>query len=83
LAQEERKQMLKSTAACTHFGCQKRFPIGGPYPDCIYHKSPPGRFYFYCYEAERSKSKLILSLFALSQYFMKLPSFGLVVQRKR
>jgi hypothetical protein len=43
-AQEEREKMLKNTVACTHFGCQKRFPTGGPYPDCTYHKSPPGRF---------------------------------------
>ena len=28
--------------SCTRFGCQRRFPKGGPYPSaCIYHKSPP------------------------------------------
>lgn len=43
-AQEDREKMLKSTVACTHFGCQKRFAKGGPYPDCTYHKLPPGRF---------------------------------------
>lgn len=34
-------QQLKNTVACTHFGCQNRFPRGGPYPECRYHKSPP------------------------------------------
>lgn len=28
--------------SCTRFGCQRRFPKGGPYPaNCQYHKSPP------------------------------------------
>jgi hypothetical protein len=40
-AQEERQAQLKNTVACTHFGCQNRFPQGGPYPDCKYHKLPP------------------------------------------
>eukprot|EP00980_Cylindrotheca_fusiformis_P001469 scaffold345_cov134-Cylindrotheca_fusiformis.AAC.80 len=40
-AEDERKEQLKNTVACTHFGCQKRFPKGGPYPECIYHKMPP------------------------------------------
>lgn len=41
--EEKRKkeEMLKSTVACTRFGCNQRFPKGGPYPDCQYHKSPP------------------------------------------
>jgi hypothetical protein len=33
--------MLKNTVQCTHFGCQNRFPRGGPYPECHYHKAPP------------------------------------------
>lgn len=32
---------LKNTVACTHFGCHNRFPPGGPYPECHYHKAPP------------------------------------------
>lgn len=40
-AEEERKNKLKNTVACVHFGCQLRFPKGGPYPDCRYHKLPP------------------------------------------
>jgi hypothetical protein len=31
----------KNTVPCTHFGCKNRFPRGGPYPDCRYHKAPP------------------------------------------
>ena len=38
---ERRKQELESTASCTHFGCKNRFPKGGPYPACQYHKAPP------------------------------------------
>jgi len=40
--EQARKDALKSTVSCTHFGCQKRFPKGGPYPnDCKFHKLPP------------------------------------------
>lgn len=41
--QEEaaRQAALKNTVACTHFGCRKRFPREGPYPECRYHKLPP------------------------------------------
>lgn len=39
--QEKEAEMRKNTVACTHFGCQKRFPKGGPYPECVYHKLPP------------------------------------------
>lgn len=41
--EEKRKKEveLKSTVACTRFGCKQRFQKGGPYPDCIYHKAPP------------------------------------------
>lgn len=35
------KAELANTVACTHFGCKKRFPKGGPYPECTYHKLPP------------------------------------------
>merc|ERR1712157_98449 len=38
---EERRLELERTVACVHFGCKKRFPRGGPYPECQYHKSPP------------------------------------------
>ena len=27
---EEQEELLKNTVACKHFGCQKRFPTGGP-----------------------------------------------------
>ena len=37
----QREEELKNTVQCTHFGCKKRFPRGGPYPDCVYHKAPP------------------------------------------
>jgi hypothetical protein len=43
-AQEEKQrrfQELQNTVACTRFGCKNRFPKGGPYPECHYHKSPP------------------------------------------
>jgi hypothetical protein len=39
--EEARREALKSTVSCTHFGCQKRFPKGGPYPECKFHKAPP------------------------------------------
>jgi hypothetical protein len=41
-AEEERKRIERETmSTCTHFGCKKRFPKGGPYPECQYHASPP------------------------------------------
>ena len=40
-AEDERQEHLKNTVSCTHFGCQKRFPKGGPYPDCQFHRLPP------------------------------------------
>eukprot|EP00560_Eucampia_antarctica_P008724 CAMPEP_0197826434 /NCGR_PEP_ID=MMETSP1437-20131217/3396_1 /TAXON_ID=49252 ORGANISM="Eucampia antarctica, Strain CCMP1452" /NCGR_SAMPLE_ID=MMETSP1437 /ASSEMBLY_ACC=CAM_ASM_001096 /LENGTH=329 /DNA_ID=CAMNT_0043426873 /DNA_START=73 /DNA_END=1062 /DNA_ORIENTATION=+ len=40
--EDEHKQKLASTVACVRFGCQKRFPKEGPYPEnCTHHKSPP------------------------------------------
>ncbi|KAL7574985.1 hypothetical protein ACA910_010803 [Epithemia clementina (nom. ined.)] len=38
---KEKQKRLESTVPCTHFGCKNRFPKGGPYPECTYHKSPP------------------------------------------
>ena len=38
---KEKQKLLESTVVCTRFGCNKRFPKGGPYPECVYHKSPP------------------------------------------
>lgn len=35
------QENLKNTVQCTRFGCKNRFPKGGPYPKCRYHKSPP------------------------------------------
>lgn len=44
-AEKERKEMkeaeLKSTVPCIHFGCKNRFPPNGPFPSCVFHKSPP------------------------------------------
>jgi hypothetical protein len=36
-----KREALQNSVACTHFGCKNRFPRGGPYPSCQYHKSPP------------------------------------------
>lgn len=40
-AEQEKLELRKNSVACTHFGCQNRFPKGGPYPDCRYHRLPP------------------------------------------
>jgi len=40
-ANEAEKAKLANTVACTHFGCNHRFPPGGPYPECHYHMKPP------------------------------------------
>ena len=40
-ALEKEKAEKANTVACQHFGCKNRFPKGGPYPECSYHKSPP------------------------------------------
>lgn len=40
-AEQERQAALQNSVACTHFGCQQRFPKGGPYPACTYHRLPP------------------------------------------
>lgn len=37
----KRQDQLKNSAQCTRFGCKNRFPKGGPYPACHYHKAPP------------------------------------------
>ena len=38
---EQEKEEQKNLSKCVHFGCNKRFPKGGPYPDCNYHSGPP------------------------------------------
>ena len=38
---DQEKEALKSLSKCVHFGCNQRFPKGGPYPDCKYHTGPP------------------------------------------
>ena len=38
---EQEKEEQKNLSKCVHFGCNKRFPKGGPYPDCKYHSGPP------------------------------------------
>jgi hypothetical protein len=40
-ALKKKQEELASTVACTHFACKKRFPAGGPYPECQFHKAPP------------------------------------------
>jgi hypothetical protein len=40
-AERAKREELLHTVQCTHFGCKNRFPRGGPYPDCCYHKAPP------------------------------------------
>eukprot|EP00523_Entomoneis_sp_CCMP467_P010482 CAMPEP_0168729894 /NCGR_PEP_ID=MMETSP0724-20121128/6449_1 /TAXON_ID=265536 /ORGANISM="Amphiprora sp., Strain CCMP467" /LENGTH=302 /DNA_ID=CAMNT_0008776813 /DNA_START=30 /DNA_END=938 /DNA_ORIENTATION=- len=40
-AKKEREKLLETTVQCTRFGCKNRFPKGGPYPKCQYHKAPP------------------------------------------
>lgn len=40
-ALERQKAELANTVVCAHFGCNIRFPIGGPYPPCTYHTAPP------------------------------------------
>ena len=40
-AKAAQEEQLKNTVQCTHFGCHNRFPKGGPYPECRYHKAPP------------------------------------------
>jgi len=40
-AKEDKQLLMKSLVQCTHFGCNKRFKKGGPYPECSYHKAPP------------------------------------------
>lgn len=38
---EKEKEAKKNLSQCVHFGCNNRFPKGGPYPDCKYHSGPP------------------------------------------
>jgi len=38
---EKEKEAVKHLSKCVHFGCNKRFPKGGPYPECQYHTGPP------------------------------------------
>ena len=40
-ALERERAEKANTVACQHLGCKTRFPKGGPYPECSYHKSPP------------------------------------------
>lgn len=35
------KEAVKHLSKCVRFGCQKRFPKGGPYPECKHHTAPP------------------------------------------
>lgn len=41
LLADEKRLLQERTAPCTNFGCKKRIPRGGPYPECQHHVSPP------------------------------------------
>ena len=38
---DKKKMDEVQLSRCVHFGCNQRFPKGGPYPDCKYHSGPP------------------------------------------
>jgi len=38
---DQEKEAQKNLSKCVHFGCNQRFPKGGPYPECKYHTGPP------------------------------------------
>mmetsp|Transcript_28242 Transcript_28242/g.59392 ORF Transcript_28242/g.59392 Transcript_28242/m.59392 type:complete len:310 (-) Transcript_28242:125-1054(-) len=38
---DKQKEEMKNLSKCIHFGCNNRFPKGGPYPECKYHSGPP------------------------------------------
>lgn len=38
---DKEKEAVKHLSKCVHFGCNQRFPKGGPYPECKYHSGPP------------------------------------------
>jgi hypothetical protein len=41
-AKHKRQQDERAnTVQCQRFGCKHRFPRGGPYPSCHYHRAPP------------------------------------------
>jgi hypothetical protein len=41
-AQKQKEKEAKANQSqCVHFGCNNRFPKGGPYPECRYHSGPP------------------------------------------
>jgi len=41
ISSKKSKAKDSNLVQCTHFGCQNRFPKGGPYPRCSYHIAPP------------------------------------------
>ena len=38
---DRKREADERTSRCVHFGCNNRFPRGGPYPPCEYHSGPP------------------------------------------
>jgi len=38
---EEKRLERERTVPCTNFGCKRRIPRGGPYPECQHHVAPP------------------------------------------
>lgn len=38
---DREKEAVKHLAKCIRYGCNQRFPKGGPYPECRHHSGPP------------------------------------------
>ncbi|KAL3807921.1 hypothetical protein ACHAXA_000360 [Cyclostephanos tholiformis] len=38
---DRKKEAEGQMSRCVHFGCNQRFPRGGPFPPCKYHSGPP------------------------------------------
>lgn len=38
---EKESEAVKHLSKCVRFGCNQRFPKGGPFPKCKYHSGPP------------------------------------------
>ena len=76
-AKKEEEEIRKNTVACTRFGCQKRFPKGGPYPDCVHHKLPPvfheTAKYWACCPNKKAYGEISLTFIVLCNNLYLLP----------
>ncbi len=76
-AKKEEEDIRKNTVACTRFGCQKRFPKGGPYPDCVHHKLPPvfheTAKYWACCPNKKAYGEISLTFIVLCNNLYLLP----------